>query len=192
MPHEGVAARTAALALPGDLQRAHDLHLGEVGDRGPGEIPPCAAVGGRVDDDGDARFGQQPGHPPERPVHDVALGVGVARLRCQGLSDLVELEDAHGIAARSQLLAGRACTRRFAAAGNARDPDSPAHDDQPSVLRLIVIAADRWWRLGTRHLRPHQPRMSQQFPRRAGSMDGSRASSSAGAPARRSRWRRRR
>jgi hypothetical protein len=121
----GVAARAAALAFPGDLQRAHDLHLGEAGDGCPGEIPPCAAVGGRVDDDGDARFGQQPGHPAERPVHDVALGVGVARLGCQGLSDLVELEDARGIAARAQLLAGRACQHRFPAAGNTRrDPDA--------------------------------------------------------------------
>ena len=124
----GIAAQAAALAFPGDLQRALDLDLGEVWDGRPGEISPHAAVGGRVDDDGDAGLGHQPRHPAERPVHHIALGVGVARLRCQGLSDLVELEDAHGIAARAQLHAGRACQRRFAAAGNARDPDRPAHD----------------------------------------------------------------
>ena len=107
----GIAARAAALAFLGDFQRAHDLDLGEARDGRAGEIPPCAAVGRRVDDDGDAGFGQQPGHPAERPVHDIALGVGVARLRRQGLSDLVELEDAHGIPAGAQLLAGRACQR---------------------------------------------------------------------------------
>ena len=50
----GIVARAAALAFPGDLQRALDLDLGEAGDGRAGEIPPGAAVGGRVDDDGDA------------------------------------------------------------------------------------------------------------------------------------------
>jgi hypothetical protein len=68
-------------------------------------------VGGCVDDDGDTGFGQQRGHPAERPVHHIPLGVGVARLRRQGFSDLVELEHAHGIPARVQLDAGRVCNR---------------------------------------------------------------------------------
>ena len=124
-----------ALALAADLQRAHQLHLGERPDQLAGQRAPGPPRGGGVDDDDQAAVGEELGHIDEGAVGDVVVALGDVLGAEHHRAQRVPVEPRDRDAVGLERLGQPRGERRLAAARQPREPDNGAAAGRPATRR---------------------------------------------------------